>query len=350
MMTLDKNTYIDQLIRVACLAAITYVSFRLLLPFFGILAWGFILAVAQYPLYLWLNAKMGNRPVLAASTITTISLVILVGTIIVLTNNTIVSLANITGKIRADQNLILLPSKAVEKWPFIGEYLYDTWSSLSSNISELLKYSNYLILGGSFLVKKMAIQGFDFILFIFSVIFSGYLMTQANHYMRFARKFAQRISPYQGAQLIHIIKKTIQNVSRGVIGIAILQALIFGLLLLIADVPGAGLICLLGLILCIIQVGLFVLIIPTIAWLLFTKSLIFAIVISILMLLVTLIDNVLKPIVLAHGLKTPMLVIFLGVLGGIFTYGLVGIFIGPIVLAVFYDLVYHWCEPGVITS
>lgn len=349
-MTLNKDTYIDQLIRITCLAAITYVSFRLLLPFFGILAWGFILAVAQYPMYLWLNSKIGNRPILSASIITTMSLVILVGTIIFLTNNTIASLAHLTGNIRSNQDLILLPSKAVEKWPLIGGYLYDAWFSLSSNLSELLKYSNYLLLGGSFVVKKMALQGLDFILFIFSVIFAGYLMTQANHYMRFARKFAQRISPNQGAQLIHTIKKTIQNVSRGVIGIAILQALIFGLLLLIANVPGAGLICLLGLILCIIQVGLFILIVPIIAWLLFTKSLPFAIAISILMLLVTLIDNVLKPIVLAHGLKTPMLVILFGVLGGIISFGLVGIFIGPIVLAVFYDLAYHWCEPSVITS
>lgn len=343
-MTTETDDSIDKLVRIALLAAITYFVLQLILPFLGILSWGFILAVAFYPTFTWLNHALGNRRILAATFLTLFNILILVGVLGLLTNNMIETLANITEKIRSDEQLLLIPSTTVEKWPIIGGYLYQTWISLSSNIHELFKYSNYFISAGSYLIKKMAMQGFDLILFIFAIIFSGYLMTQANSYSNFAIKVSKRIAPNHGTNLIEIINKTIQRVSRGIIGIALLQAMLLGIVLLVADVPGAGLLSFLGLILCIVQLGLFILVLPVMVWLFFAKSITFASIISVLLILVTLLDGFLKPFVLSRGLHTPMSIIFIGVIGGVLGYGLLGVFIGPVILAVFYDLMIHWSQ------
>lgn len=341
----DKNFQIDKLVRLALVAAITYWSFQLLNPLLGILVWGCILAVALYPIYHWLSKQLGGHRIIAASFITLLSLLLIVGSLVLLTDNLVEGLKGVTERVRAGEQIVPSPPSSVQQWPLIGEHLYQIWFDASSNLGEQVKmYSSYFVSSGSYLLAKFATKGADLLLFIISIILSGYLMVQSSQLMVGANKLAKRIALDRGSELINIVKATIQNVSRGVIGIALLQALLFGLLLLFANIPAAGILSFIALILCIVQAGLILLVVPVAIWLFFVKSFTFALVLTILMILITLLDSFLKPLVLSRGLTTPMIVIFLGVIGGVLVHGLIGIFIGPVVLAIFCDLLGRWLD------
>ena len=335
--------HIDRLVRIALIAGITYLALQLLSPMFGMLAWAFILAVALYPIYNWLNVRLGNHSAFSATLIVLLCLLLVVGTIGLLANNLVDTLRFVIEHVRAGEQIVPQPPAAIANLPLIGEPLFTFWSSASTNIAELItKEASYFVKAGSYLLEKLANKGFDLLMFMVSVIFSGYLMTQHMAFMRSARKFAERVAMERGANVLKLLRETIQNVSRGVIGVSILQTILFGLLLLAADVPGAGFLSFVALILCIMQAGLVLLVIPVIIWLFYAKSFVFALIISFLLVLVLLLDSFLKPLVMARGLSTPMMIIFLGLIGGLITYGFIGVFIGPVVIAIFYDMVQHW--------
>lgn len=341
--SITNNVFdLDRLINIVLIAAVTFWSIKLILPLIGFLAWGFILAVALYPVFYWLSFHLGNRPILAATIITLLGLFIVVGSIIILTNNMVHSLSDIISKVHSGEQIIPQPPAGVSTWPFIGNYIQSVWSLASSNLGDAInKYSGYLVQAGSFTVGLLATKGIELILFILAVIFSGYVLAHAVKMMDSVRNLAKRIHPERGTAYIEIMTETIQNVSRGVIGVSLFQSLVFGLILLLAGIPGAGLITFLALILSITQIGLTPLVILLAIWLFFTKSFIFAFIFTILMLL-TLPIETLKPFVMSKGLRTPTIVIFFGVIGGVLLHGVIGIFIGPVVLAIFYELVYHW--------
>lgn len=338
-----QDVYVDRLVRITLVAGVIFWSAILLYPFLGIFAWALILAVSLYPIYKWLTVHLGNRPVLAAVLLTMLNLFLLVGAIVLLTNNLFDGVSGMIEKLRQGDQLIPPPPASVNDFPMIGNYVYDAWTTASANISETLKeYSKYLVHAGTTALSLIANKTLHLFYFILSILLAGYLMTQGEAVNHNIHKFAERVALDRGAALIKIMGDTIHNVASGVIGIALLQTMIFGLLLLLAQIPGAGMLSFLAFILCIAQLGLILLVVPIIIWLFFTKSAVLASLISVGLILDTLIDNLLKPFVLSRGLTTPMLLIFIGVIGGIIEYGVIGIFIGPVILALFHSLVHQW--------
>lgn len=336
---------VDQLVRISLVVFLTYWSLRLIHPFFGVLTWGFILAVALYPIYEWLRLHFGGRKSLSAIIITAICLIVVVGSLVLLSNNMYSTVTDLSQKIRTHEQIIPEPPSIVKDWPIVGADIHRIWTLAYSNIGALVtKYSSYLLDTGKYLLGKTADISFDLLLFIIAILFSGYLLTKSDRLIVSINHLAKRIAPERGLTIVSIMKETIQNVSRGVIGLSFFQALVFGLLLLIAGMPGAGIISFIALIMGIAQLGLIILVIPVVAWLFFTKTFLFALLITIPLCLDALLDNFLKPFILARGLRTPMLVIFIGVIGGVLSHGVIGIFIGPVILAIFYDLVNHWLQ------
>lgn len=135
---------------------------------------------------------------------------------------------------------------------------------------------------------------------------------------------------------------TIRNVASGVIGVALVQTLLAGLVLHFFAIPAAGGLTFVILILCIIQIGPALVLLPVVIWAWATQDFTYALALTVLLIPVALIDNIMKPVLVSRGLSTPMLVIFMGVIGGTIAYGLIGLFLGPIVLSVFYDLLVAW--------
>jgi predicted PurR-regulated permease PerM len=157
-----------------------------------------------------------------------------------------------------------------------------------------------------------------------------------------SQRFLSRVVAERSENFLMLAGATIRSVAQGVIGIAVAQGLVIGIILKLADVPRAGLLAFAVMMLGILQIGSAIVVIPVLIWVWVTKSLGGALLITACLLPASLADNVLKPIVMGRGLTTPSLVIFLGVIGGTLAHGIVGLFIGPIILAVAWELLTAW--------
>ena len=159
-----------------------------------------------------------------------------------------------------------------------------------------------------------------------------------------------RAAPKMGAGFVELAHGTVRSVARGVVGISLIQSILFGIGAMVADIPLAGLWTFVAFILAIVQVGPGLVIIPVIIFAWSSMDTFSAAILTAYMVPVMLLDNVLKPIVMGRGLPVPMLVIFIGVIGGTIAHGLVGLFVGPIILAFGYELGRAWVAMGFPSS
>ena len=181
--------------------------------------------------------------------------------------------------------------------------------------------------------------------FIAAVVISGFLLVPGPSLARYIRSIFRRITARHGDEFVGLIGATIRNLARGVIGVSLAQALFAGLGLIVAGIPAAGLFSFLILVFGIVQLDALIIVVPLIAWGWFRMDTTAALIFSIYMVPVGLLNNILRPFVMAHGLKTPMPVILIGVVGGILAYGVIGVFVGPIILAIAWDLLMAWSRP-----
>ena len=158
---------------------------------------------------------------------------------------------------------------------------------------------------------------------------------------------AERLVGVRGETLVRIMAATLRNVTRGVLGTAVIQTLFAGIGLIVAGVPGAGVLTVICLFLSVVQIGPGLVLIPAVVYMFFQPDTVIAVVFLIWSVPVMLIDNILKPILMGRGSDIPVIVIFLGVVGGTLAYGLIGVFIGPVVLAVGYALALVWISGSV---
>lgn len=337
----------DLTVRLAFLGIFAYWSLELVRPFLPVVIWAVLLAVALYPTYAWLTRYMGGRRSLAAAAITGLALLTVLGPVSVLAASLADSVHRLADDLQAGTLRIPPPPAGVAQWPVVGEKLQEAWALASTNLDGAIKqYGPAIIPAGGTVLAKIAALGGDMLKFVASVVIMGFLLPPGPRLATGARAFASRLIAPRGAHFVDLAGATIRNVSRGVIGVALLQALLAGVILEGAGIPGAGLMAFAVLILCIIQVGPAPVLVPVIIWSWTAMSSGGALVLTLLLVPVMLIDNVLKPILMARGLTTPLLVILIGVIGGTITYGLMGLFLGPIVLAVFYELVVAWVKLG----
>ena len=237
------------------------------------------------------------------------------------------------------------PAESVREWPVIGDKVLEAWSLASTNLEAALKrFGPPLLQAAGAIVGKIAGVGFGMLGFAVSVLIAGFLLVPGPRLGDAIKTFARRIAAERGADFVDLAGATIRNISRGVIGVALLQALLAGLILTLFGVPAAGLIAFLVLLFCIVQIGPVPVVLPIIIWAWSTMDTGPALLLTLLLIVIPVIDNVLKPILMARGLSTPMLVILLGVIGGTVSYGLIGLFLGPILLGIFYELLMAWVK------
>ena len=338
-------TTIDLVIRLAFIALLGYLSFHTIAPFLRIGVWSAILAVALYPLFDWLARRV--RPRVAAVLVTLLSLMIVVGPVSWLGFGMIVGVGSLVAGLDTGQMAIPLPSEAVREWPIVGERLHQLWSLAATNMKVALTEMAPMLkpLGGKLLdIAQGALLGlFELIV---SIVVAGFLFTRGPKFVDALSSFLGRVLSLRGKELVQLAGTTIRNVSRGVVGIALLQAFLAGAGFLAADIAAPGVLAFLTLLLGIVQIGPGILLIPIVVWswtaMDTTKALIF----TAYMIPVGLLDNVLRPVLMARGLSTPMPVIVVGVIGGTMSYGIVGLFFGPIVLSVAWAVIVAWAQTG----
>ena len=331
-------------IRVVCLGLLGYWSLILLQPFLAIIVWSIIIAVALYPIFDWLSAKLYGHRALAAVAITVFTLFVMLGPVTWLALSLAETIRTLFAQFGDGSLVIPPPSGAVKAWPLIGEKIYEAWLLASTNLRALIieVAPHFKPLGTSLLIAAGSV-GTNLLKFIVALVISGFLFIPGPSLVHSVKNIFGRVAAERGEEFVDLAGATIRNISRGIIGIAILQALLAGIGLLFAGVPAAGLFSFLVLLLGVIQIGPSVILVPLIVWSWFAMDTTTAILFTLYMVPVNLLDNILRPLV-AKGLKTPMLVILIGVLGGTLAHGIIGLFVGPIVLSIAWQLLAVWTQ------
>jgi predicted PurR-regulated permease PerM len=341
---------VEPALRIAALALLLYACVILILPFVSILVWSVVFAVACYPVFKRISFWFGGRPRLAAALVTLLGLVLVIGPVTWLTLGLVESVRTISDHFDLAKMSLPAPPAGVKTWPLVGEQLYQFWDLASTNVSSALaEIAPYLKPVGTSLLSVAGDAGVGFLKFLGAIVIAGFMFPAAPALAGAARKVAGRLAT-RGDELVELAAQTIRSVSIGVVGISALQALLAGPALILAGVPASSLLTSAILILGIIQVGPSIVLLPLIVWSWFALDLGKAVLFTCYLAPVSLSDNFLRPMVMARGLSTPMPVILLGVLGGTIAAGITGLFLGPIVLAVVWELLLPWLREPVTSD
>jgi predicted PurR-regulated permease PerM len=336
---------VELALRLGALGVLIYVAATLVQPFIEVAIWSIVIAVALSPAYERLTHLLGGRRRLAAALMTIAWFLVIIGPATWLALGLIDSLRVISGELDFSALTPPAPPSAIKAWPLIGEPIYQFWDLASTNLAgALAKIAPYLKPLGSILLQVAAETGTGMLKFFAAIVVAGFLFAPAPRLVESVRTFARRLLSQRGEEFVALAGATIRAVSRGVIGVSVLQALLAGIGLMVAGVPGASLITSAVLILGIIQIGPSVVLVPLVIWSWFAMETTAALLFTAYMIPVNLMDNVLRPLVMGRGLQTPMLVILVGVIGGTLAYGITGLFLGPIVLAVIWELTATWIK------
>jgi predicted PurR-regulated permease PerM len=342
---------VEVAVRLALLGLFTWVAWRLVSPFIPVALWSAVLTVAFYPLFEWLRQRLGGRSWLAACILTALGLAVTVGPLTLLVASLIHTVETVGRRIGAPPyDLPPLP-REIADLPVAGPQLVATWELASSNIEALLTRYGHLLVGpGEWALHVAGSLAGSGITLLVAIVATGFLYAPAPRLAAAIRSFADHVIGPRGGDFVHLAGATIRSVARGVIGVALTQSLLVGLALIAFHVPAAGLLTLAALVFCILQIGALPIVVPIVIWAWLARDTGQALVLSLWLILAALSDNVTRPLLMAKGLTTPLVVILAGVIGGTLAYGLTGLFLGPVVLAVFYDLVRFWLAPPAVPA
>jgi predicted PurR-regulated permease PerM len=340
---LSGEDVIQLAIRLGLLAFLIYWTFLLIQPFVPIFAWSIVLAVAFHPVFEFLSRALGGRPKLAATILTVINLAIVIGPATWLGLSAVEGLKALAGNLGTGNLVVPSPPEGVKDWPLIGPQLYELWNQAFNNIrSALREVAPHLKPLAGTMLSFAGNAGVGTLQFLMAVAVAGFLFPYGSQLVAAGRGFLYRIVPGQSEHFLELAGATIRAVSQGVIGVAIVQSLLAGIGFKLAGIPSAGLLAFAVMLLTIVQIGAAIVLFPVVIWLWFDKDFTTALLLTIFLAIVGVLDNVLKPLVMGRGLTTPALVIFVGVIGGTLAHGIVGLFIGPIILSLAWELTVAW--------
>lgn len=335
--------FIELSIRLFVIGFLAYWTFVIIAPFGAMIVWSVVLAVALYPLFDRLAAALGGRPTMAAVLIALAALILVIGPVTWMGVGFIDPVKSFLAGFDNGDIAVPPPPETVKNWPLVGAQIYAFWELASTNLQgALAQIMPQLKPVGEYLLGMARNAGVGTLKFLLSVILSGFLLAYARQLMVGMRALARRIDPTNGENYLNLAGATINAVSRGVMGLSIMQAVVGAAGMYLSNVPGASLLTIAILVLGIVQIGPLIVVAPVVFWAWTTLSTPGAIGLTVCMLTVNYMDNVLKPFIFAHGLSTPIPVIFIGVIGGVLAHGVAGLFVGPVVLAVVWEVGNAW--------
>ncbi len=327
------------------LALLISLSYGILKPFIGLLLWGIVIAVGIYPLHLKLKRVLGNRAKLSAVLISILGLSVIAVPVALFTSSTVESIKKTVEIIEEENWEIPPPNEKIKEWPLIGESAYSFWSSANENLEATFqKYKPQLLEFTPKLTKAVTGMVGGLVQFILSILIAGVFLTVAEPGRKITDQIFRALAGPKGAQLTPLSIDTIRSVVNGVIGIAVIQTFFISLGFFFIHLPAAGLVAIVLLIVAIAQIPPMLITIPVILYVFSFADTTPAIIFAIWTFLWSLADNILKPILLGKGVAVPMLVILIGAIGGMLLGGMVGLFVGSVVLALTYKILMSTIE------
>jgi len=336
---------IDIAIRIGVIALLIALCFTILRPFISPVMWGIILAITLYPGCRRLSGAIGGREKLASAIISAVMLLIIILPSIQMIGSLVDGTKSISERLQHSEIKVPPPPDNIDTWPLIGKPLKREWVEASANLkATLARFQPQLKAISLWLLKSATGTALGLLQFALSIIIAGVFMANARGSGNVARDLFVRLAGERGAGFADISAKTVRNVVRGILGVAIIQSLLAGIGFWVAGVPAAGLWAFLCLFLAIIQIGIFPVVLPVIIYMFYSADTLTAGLLTGWLILVSLLDNFLKPILLGRGAPVPMLVIFLGAIGGFLSMGFIGLFIGAVILSIGFKLLRVWLD------
>jgi len=334
---------IDLILKVGALFLVIVLCFKIITPFISILIWGLIISIILFPLFQRMNKWFGSRNKLSSLIITVFFLSLLVLPSIWLVNQLIDGIKFLADSLQDGNLKIPIPPESVSEWPLIGSWLYDNWLQLAENFGESVKgFMPQITSWGEKLLGTLANTGMGILQFAVSIIIAGIFLVFFERGSDSGKKIFQKIVGERGEEFMDVSVKTIRNVAAGVLGVAIVQSALMGVGLILADVPLAAVWIIVILIMAIAQIPVLLFNIPLIIYLFAFLDPLPAALWSVYFIVMGLMDNVLKPLIMGKGAVVPVLVVFLGAIGGFMAFGFIGLFLGAIILSLAYKLYVTW--------
>lgn len=344
-MTEDKhyvNRAVEVSVHVGLVILLTATCFVILRPFLLLIAWGVIIAISVHPLYRRLRNVLRDSGILSSVVITIVLLAFLICPVVLLAGTLVEGMQALTVFLKEGIPKIPAPPAGIENWPVIGVPLKTAWSLLSTNLSTALRgFTPQIKAVASGLLSASVGIGFTVLQFALSIVVAGFLLAKDSGAAGAAHSFANRIFGDRASEFERLASSTIRSVTTGILGVALIQSFLAAVGFLVAGLPAAGLWAIMFLVAAVLQVGALVLI-PAVIYMFAISSVTKAVIFLVWCLIVALLDNVLKPLLLGRGVAVPIVVVFLGAIGGFIALGIIGLFLGAIVLSVGYELFIAW--------
>ncbi|MEP9353443.1 AI-2E family transporter [Xanthobacter sp. KR7-65] len=334
-------------LRFGTLALLFGWCFTIVRPFLTPLLWGLIIAIASHPVFVRLCAALHGRTAAAASLFVLLALAVLVLPAVLLTDTLVASLKMLSHHLADGTLRVPPPPETVKTWFLVGDPLNRFWLLASTNLDQAIgSVASELSWAGRWMVGSATGVLLGLAEFIIAIFVAAVLMANAASGQRIAGDVATRLAGSGGLGYAELAVRTIRSVTKGIIGVALIQALLAGLGFLVADIPAAGLLALLCLIVAIVQLPLALVLVPVAIYAFTILAPVPAVIFAVWCAGVSLIEHILRPLLLGRGVDVPMLVVFIGAIGGLLSSGVLGLFVGPVVLALGYTLVLAWLQAG----
>jgi len=333
------NRAIYTALRIGFIALLLFWSLAIIKPFILPVIWGIIIAVAIFPVFEKVSSLIGNRGKTAATLTTLIALTLLILPSIAFIGSAVGGMKNLSANLESGSLSIPPPPENVSQWPVIGEPTYDIWLLASSNLKKaIIKFEPQL---REFAPKLLsAASGFvtTLLLFIISIIIAGALLTKGQASEKAAKAIFTTLIGKQGENFVRLSVAIIRSVVQGVLGVAVIQAILGGVGIWAIGIPAAGLWALIIMLLAILQLPPLLVLGPLVVYAFTITGTTPAVIFLIWSIIVSASDAFLKPILLGRGVDVPMLAILLGAIGGMILYGIIGLFVGAVILTLSYKV------------
>lgn len=343
-----SKDFTETVIRIGLAAFLVVLCMRIFAPFVNLLLWAMILAIALYPLHQWLAGKLRGRQGYAA-TLLVVAGLLLIGVPTVMLGGSFARRVHDTYT-AFENNAVTIspPDPAVADWPFVGQQVYSAWQGAADNLPVFLQENQeqFMNIAKRALVAAANTAG-SLMLFLVSLIIAGIMMAYGESGGRAVQRIVNRLAePARGPRLLSLSTATVRSVASGIIGVAFIQALLLGVGFLMAGIPAAGVLAVIVMFIGIMQLPAVIISLPAIAYLWWSgdASTMSNILFSMYLLVAGMVDNVLKPLLLGRGVEAPMPVILLGALGGMASGGIIGLFVGAVLLGVGYQIFMDWVD------
>ena len=337
---------IESSLRIGLLLILLIFTYDIIKPFTSPILWGAIIAMAAFPLVKWLQPKLGGRRGLAVTLITLFFIGVLVVPTWSVTDATLGGLKKLSAGLESGELRVPPPTARVQDWPLIGERVFAAWSAASHDLEAFLHSNSEQIkeLSGS-LLKRVGSSLMGVVMFVVSLAIAGGFMTYAESCGDAANRFFVRVGGLKpGGEWATMTVATVRSVLQGVIGVAIIQTALVAIGLFVADIPGAPIWIVIVLMLAIAQLPPLIILLPIMAYAFSTMDTTWAIAFTVYQIVAGASDSFLKPLLMGRGLDIPMPVILIGAIGGMIMSGIIGLFVGAVVLSIWYKLFGLWLE------